>query len=218
MSRFTICMAEQRSPEWFAARLGRATGSIAAAIKAKAKTGNGEAVTRRNERVRLAIELLTGVAEPDDFMTADMKRGVLLEPKAIAAYEAHTGEMVRRTGFLSMRDCLAGCSLDFDVNNFEGFGEVKCPKAAVHIETIESRTVPSEHLPQIRHNFWGSGAKWCDFISFNDTVPEHLQLYVVRIERSEIEAEIKAYEPELKRFMAEVSLTVKKFREMKVAA
>jgi len=30
-----------------------------------------------------------------------------------------------------MTDHLAGCSLDFDVDDFEGFGELKCPKTAI---------------------------------------------------------------------------------------
>ncbi len=218
MSRFTICSDPQRSPAWFAARLGRATGSIASAIKAKPKTGNGEAVTRRNERVRLAIEQLTGVPQDDafGFLSADMKRGIAHEPLAGVAYEARTGEVLRRPGFLSMRDHKAGCSLDFDVGNITGFLEAKCPNAAIQIETIEQNRVPPEHMPQITHNFWVSEAKWCDFISYNASMPKHLQLFVFRVERDE--PAIKIYETEVLRFLAEVSLTVKTMREMKVAA
>lgn len=216
MNRFTICTAEQRSPQWFAARLGRATGSKAATILAKAKSGNGEAVTRRDYRIQLAVERITGVSEEDDFLSKDMKRGIEHEPAGIAAYECFRGEIVRRTGFLSMTECMAGCSLDFDVNNFEGFGELKCPKPAIHLGYIEENRVPTAYEDQILHNFWASGAKWCDFVSYCASVPEHLQLFVKRVWRDE--GVITSYDGALKRFLAEVSLTAKKIREMKVAA
>jgi hypothetical protein len=217
MSRFTICTAEQRSAAWYQARLGRATGSKAATILAKGKTANEEAKTRRDYRVQLAIELLTGAPDEDGtYQSADMKRGVELEPAAIAAYESFRGEITRRTGFLSMTDIMAGCSLDFDLNDLEGFAEIKCPKAAIHVEYIEENRVPPAYEKQILHNFWVSGAKWCDFVSYNALVPEHLQLFVIRVKRDE--AAIAAYEIAVKRFLAEVSLTAKKFREMKVSA
>jgi hypothetical protein len=142
MSRFTICEAEQRSPEWFAARAGRATGSNADCVMAQGKKANEEAVTRRDYRVRLAVERIIGKSQEDDYLSADMRRGIELEPEAILSYEAFTGNLVRRTGFLVMTDYPVGCSLDWDVNDFEGFGELKCPKAAIHIEYIKARRVP----------------------------------------------------------------------------
>lgn len=224
MSRFTICTAEQRSEDWFAARAGRATGSKAATILAQGRKKGEEAVTRRDYRVRLAVEQITGkVSKEDDYLDKliHIKRGVADEPNAVLAYEAYRGEMVRRTGFLSLRDHKAGCSLDFDVpgsnpNIIEGFAEIKCPKQSVHLETIEANEIPMEHAPQLTHNFWVSGAKWCDFVSYNGNVPEHLQLFVVRIERDD--DAIKLYEAAVLRFLAEVDLTAKKFRDLKVAA
>ena len=216
VNRFTICTAEQRSTAWYAARLGRATGSKASAILAKPNSGNGEAVTRRDYRVRLAVERITGVPEEDDVpYNKDVKRGVEHEPNAIIAYEAFRGEIVRRTGFLSMREHMAGCSLDFDVNDLEGFAEIKCPKAAIHLETVEKREVPSKYVPQITHNLWVSGAKWADFVSYNSAVPERLQLFIIRVERDE--PSIKRYEDAVLRFLAEVNLTVKKLRELRAA-
>lgn len=215
MSRFTICTADQRSPEWFGARLGRATGSKASAILARGK-GNEEAVTRRDYRVQLAVERITGVYEEDDFQSRDMRRGVEHEPDAIGCYESFRGEITRRTGFLSLTDCMAGCSLDFDINDLEGFAEIKCPKAAIHLDYIERNRVPPAYEKQILHNFWVSGAKWCDFVSYSAVVPEHLRLFVFRVTRNE--GVIKDYENAVMRFLAEVSLTAKKMRAMKVAA
>lgn len=216
MSRFTICSADQRSEAWFAARLGRVTGSKAAAVLARGK-GNEEAVTHRDYRVRLAVEQITGVYDDDDeFQSKDMRRGVELEPEAIGAYECFRGEITRRTGFLSMVDVMAGCSLDFDINNIEGFAEIKCPRAAIHLDYIEQNSVPAAYTKQILHNFWVSGAKYCDFVSYCNVVPEHLRLFVYRVERDE--SAIAEYEKAVKRFLAEVTLTVKKIRQLKVAA
>jgi hypothetical protein len=145
-----------------------------------------------------------------------MRRGIAVEPEAILAYEAFTGNVVRRTGFLTMRDHMAGCSLDFDVDGLEGFGELKCPKAAIHIDYIKARRVPPAYVKQITHNLWVSDAKWCDFISYNNEVPEHLQTFVVRAYRNEFE--IASYETALMRFLAEVNVTVKEIRDLKVAA
>jgi hypothetical protein len=214
--KFTICDAEQRSPEWFAARAGRATGSNADCVTAQGKTANAEAVTRRDYRVRLAVERIIGKSQEDDYLSADMRRGIELEPEAILSYEAFTGNLVRRTGFLVMTDHLVGCSLDFDVNDFEGFGELKCPKAAIHIEYIKARRVPPTYVKQITHNFWVTGAKWVDFVSYNNEVPEHLQTFVVRAERHEFD--IAGYETALLRFLAEVNLTVKEIQALRVAA
>jgi hypothetical protein len=216
VSRFTICDAEQRSPEWFAARAGRVTGSNADCVTAKGKKVNEEAVTRRDYRIRLAIERITGKSQEDDFMTADMRRGVELEPEAILSYEALTGNLARRTGFLSMTDRPVGCSLDLDVNDIEGFGELKCPKPAIHIEYIKASRVPPGYVKQITHNFYVTGAKWVDFISYNRDVPEHLQLLVVRAYRSEFE--IAAYEAALNKFLVEVDITVKEIEALRIGS
>lgn len=216
MSRFTICTAEQRSEAWYAARMGRVTGSNADCVTAQGKKANEEAVTRRDYRVRLAIERIIGKSQEDDFMSFDMRRGIELEPEAILAYEAFTGNVVRRTGFLTLSDQWVGCSLDFDVDDFDGIGELKCPKAAIHIGYIKARRVPPGYVKQITHNLLVSDAKWVDFVSYNNEVPEHLQTFVQRAYRNEFD--IAAYEKELSKFQAEVNLTVKEIKSLKVAA
>ena len=47
-----------------------------------------------------------------------------------------------------------------------------------------------------------TGAKWCDFVSFDPRVPEDLQLFVVRVERDQ--EYIDAMEVEVKQFLSEV--------------
>ncbi len=50
---------EQRTEEWFAARLGKVTGSKVADVIARTKTGYS--ATRANYLAQLAIERMTGV-------------------------------------------------------------------------------------------------------------------------------------------------------------
>jgi hypothetical protein len=61
--------------------------------------------------------------------------------------------------------------------------------------------VPPEHLYQIVHNLFVSGAAWCDFVSFDPTMPEGLQLAIVRV--SADPKELKSYELVLRQFLAE---------------
>lgn len=203
--KFTIVEAEQRSAEWFAARVGRLTGSCAGEMLAKLK-GGGEAFQRRDLRARLICERLTGQSQEDGYINAVMQRGIDKEPEALGAYEASTGNLVRPTGFLMSEFLPVGCSVDGDVENFAGIVELKCPKSATHLSYIRENGVPANHMPQILHNLWVSGAQWCDFVSFDDRFPEPLQLLVFRVERDE--AAITAYQTEALKFLAEVAAEV----------
>lgn len=202
---FTVLDAEQRSPAWVAARLGRLTGSCAADMIATTKKGEHTAA-RRDLRLRLALERITGQPQEDVWVSAEMRRAVALEPVAVAAYEARTGCFVQRSGFLSHQTLPVGCSLDGHVGAFQGIVEVKCPKATTHLSYLEAGTVPAEYLPQIVHNLWVSGAAWCDFLSFDDRFPPHLQTLLVRYPRHE--PEIALYTLAVAAFLSEVGDTV----------
>ncbi len=204
MRNFTVIDAEQRSPAWFAARLGRLTGSRAADMLATIKTG--EAAARRDYRTQLVCERLTGQLQEDLFVNAAMQRGVDCEPLAFAAYEARTGQMVQRTGFCAHIEHMAGCSLDGHIGDFDGLIELKCPKSATHLKYLRSGDVPAEHLAQMTHNLWVTGAAWCDFVSYDDRFPEALHLFVVRLARDE--AAIAAYAEKALAFLAEVTRDV----------
>lgn len=195
-----IIDAEQRSPEWFLARLGRLTGSRAGDMLAKIKTG--EAAARRDLRLQLVCERLTGQLQEDGYINGTMQRGIDLEPAAFAAYESLTGHVARRTGFLQHPELMAGCSVDGDVDDFVGIVELKCPKSATHLRYLRARTVPVEHVAQITHNLWISGAQWCDFLSFDDRFPAELQTFLIRVPRHAVG--LTAYEAEAVRFLAEV--------------
>lgn len=198
----TICDMPQRTPEWFRARLGRVTGSRAGDVLAKIKTG--EAAARRDYRIELVCERLTGVCAEHEFVSKDMLRGIEREPDAFAAYESLTGHVVRRTGFIQHDEWMAGCSLDGDVDDCTGIIELKVPKTATHLRYLRAGVLPAEHAAQVRHNLWVTGAAWADFVSFDDRLPSHLQVFCVRVTREQMA--LPAYEAEVLAFLADVDL------------
>lgn len=211
---FTVVQAEQRSPEWYAARAGRLTGSRAADMLATIKSG--EAAARRDLRVQLAVERLTGMPQEDTYVNAAMQWGIDHEADAFAAYEAHSGHVVRRTGFLQHDDLMVGCSLDGDVEDFAGIIECKCPKSATHFGYLKAGKVPANHMPQILHNLWVTGAQWCDFVSYDPRFAEHLRLFVCRVPR--VEVDILAYAKCAETFLAEVDAEVAALSGLEVAS
>lgn len=211
---FTILDAPQRSPEWFAARAGKLTGSKAWLVTDFLKSGK-ESAARRDYRMQLVCERLTGRPQEDGdgFVNAAMQRGIELEPAAFAAYEALTGSMAVRTGFLSHTTHQAGCSLDGHVDNFTGILEIKCPKSATHLGYWRGKgEVPPDHLPQIIHNLWITGAQWCDFLSFDDRFEEQMQTFWYRVHAKDLD--LAAYEAAALTFLAEVQVEVDAIRTM----
>lgn len=207
---FTLCLADQRTEEWRAARCGRLTGSRAGDMLASIKSG--EAAARRDYRMQLVCERLTGEPQDDVFVNAAMQWGVDHESAAFAAYEALTGEVVLRSGFLTCDDLLAGCSLDGHLTNFAGIVELKCPKSSTHLRYLKDGVVPKEHMPQITHNLWITGAGFCDFLSYDPRFPQNLQTFLVRVERADVD--LKDYETKALAFLAEVERDYQAIRTM----
>ena len=201
----------QGSEAWFRLRIGRATGSNFDACLAKGK-GSAEAATRRQYRVRLAIERITGKVMESGFKSAAMNQGTEREPFARMGYEAQTGHIVKEVSFVPHEFLMAGVSPDGLIDD-DGMVEFKCPTPAVHWDYLQlSGKAPSEYQAQVMGQLWVTGRKWVDFVSYNPEFPESLQLHIVRVERDE--AYIQAMDAEISRFLAEVNLTVKEIKEL----
>lgn len=180
---------------------------------ATVKTKGAEAASRRNLRVRLALERLTGKPlDRSDFQSQAMKDGIEREPDAFAAYEALTGRLLERTGFLRHERLQAGASLDGHCDDFTGLVEIKCPEHAAHLEVLESGTLPAKYLPQVTHQLWATGAAWLDFVSYQPDFPIELRIKVVRVDPQP--ADIDAYELALALFLSEVELETERIRAL----
>ena len=203
----------QRSPEWHALRCGALTGSAAADMIAMLKSGKGEAAARRDLRLRLVVERLTGRSD-ESYRSTEMQWGIEHEDDARRAYEALSGNVVRTVGYLSHPELRTGCSPDGLVGDVGGV-EIKCPKSATHLVALRTRAVPVEYVPQCHHLLWLSGARWCDFVSFDPRFPRALQLRVVRVTMSD--AERAAWEITVRSFLDEVARELADVQQLLVA-
>lgn len=174
-------MSVQRTEEWFAARLGRATASRFADVLAKTKSG--PSASRKNYLAQLVAERLTGRRE-QGYTSAEMQFGTDTEPLARAAYQERTGLEVQECGFLTHHELMAGASPDGLVDEY-GLLEIKCPNTATHIEYLLSTKYPSKYQAQIQGQLWIADREWCDFVSFDPRMPIDLQLKVFRVERDD---------------------------------
>jgi len=193
----TTIDCEQGTQAWLQARAGLLTGSKAKHVVSKGKANGDEPVGRRDYRLQLVAERLTGQPQGDTFVNAAMRHGNETEHRAVAAYEALTSSLVMPVGFMRLDHYKAGCSPDGLVNDGEGLIEVKCPKTSTHIGYLRQMELPRSYVAQVTHNLWVSGAKWCDFVSFDDRLPPGMQLMGVRVTRDDLNVEAYVDKAEL---------------------
>ena len=202
---------EQRSPAWFAARLGKVTASRVADVIAKTKSGYS--TSRDNYMAQLVCERLTG-QQGESFTNAAMQHGTETEPLARSAYEAFADLMVEEVGFVQHPKIYqAGASPDGLVGLF-GMLEIKCPNTATHIDTLLTQSVPTKYITQMQWQMRCCERQWCDYVSFDNRLPAELQLFVKRVE---FDPEYVAMlEKEVTQFLAELDTKVSKLNNLKV--
>lgn len=213
---FAVVDVPQRSPEWFAARAGRVTGSVAADLCATLKkSGKGEAASRRNLRVRLALERVIGRPLENGFQSAAMATGVEREPLALLAYEQATRHQVKACGFLAHTDLPIGASPDGIVGDWEGAVEVKCCQPPAHLDFLRATDPPDGYLKQCVHLLLLTGLPWVDLVYWSPDFREDQQLKIMRINADA--AQLTAYELVLRQFLDEVSAEEASIRALRVA-
>ncbi len=198
---------EQRTDEWFSARLGKVTASRIADVCARTKTGWGAG--RKNYMAELVVERLTGQRN-EGFTNAAMQWGTDQEPEARIAYEFYRNAEVAETGFvphLSIAE--TGASPDGLVGD-DGLVEIKCPNTATHIETLDGGSMPEKYFLQIQWQLVCTGRQWCDFVSFDPRMPETMRLFVDRVKRDD--TAIAAIEKDVTDFLNELRSTVARLR------
>lgn len=196
-------MTEQRTEDWFADRLGKVTASKIADVMATTKSGYS--ATRANYMAQLVCERLTGERE-QGYCNAAMQRGTDLEPQARAMYEFHTGNSVVETGFVSHPTiAMCGASPDGLVGE-DGLVEIKVPNTATHIATLRGGGIDDRYIKQMHLQMLCTGRKWCDFVSFDDRLPEPMQLHIERVPL-DVDLAVKM-EAEVVKFLAELDATV----------
>ena len=151
---------QQRTPEWFAARVGRITGSSVGAILGLSPFAKANGVMRRMVREYHGY--------PNEFTgNSATEYGTFHEHLAIMDYELETGNKVDETGFHVMGDWL-GTSPDGIVNGV-GLIEVKCPYGQRDKNPPEFKDIKDQphYFAQVQIQLHVTGKNWCDFYQWS---------------------------------------------------
>jgi hypothetical protein len=71
--------------------------------------------------------------------------------------------------------------------------------------------VPGKYITQMQWQMACTRRPWCDFVSYDPRLPEHLQMLIVRVPRDD--KRIAELEAEVRKFLAEVDEKVTKLKE-----
>ena len=201
---------EQRTDDWFAARLGKVTASSLHKVLARTKTGYG--ADRANYLTQLVLERVTN-SKADGYINADMQWGIDQEPFARAAYEAHTGVLVDEIGFMPHPTIeMSGASPDGLVGD-SGMVEIKCPSSKTALECwLSDVPVESKYFAQMQWQMACAGRDWCDYVVFDPRMPQKAQLFIYRVNRDN--EWLATTEKEVVKFLAEVDAKVAALRKI----
>lgn len=164
-----IITCQQGSVEWWNARRGVPTASEFGRILTP-KTMKMGAGAESYIAELVGDSLRTDYAETDEFVSADMKRGLLFEPESRAWYEFDKGVDVRQVGFVTTDDGRFGCSPDGLVGDDGGL-EMKNPAPHTHVQYLLDGELPSEYKGQVHGQIIVAELKWVDFLSYFPGLP-----------------------------------------------
>lgn len=191
----------QRTDEWFKSRMGRFSCSqlhrLMTEPKSKSDKESGKlsdgAITYVMECI---AEKLTGKSAKDDFTSKYTDWGVLHEPIAIGIYEEVFGCKVTQSGYIPYGENFGG-SPDGLIDDAGGV-EIKCPYTItahlVHSLTTDLKADYKECYWQIIGYMIITGREWFDFVSYHPEYPGKYQFKRIRLERSEVLADIEQAE------------------------
>ena len=180
---------EQRSKEWFGARIGRVTGSNVGAIL-------GCDPNRGQDDVMRAMVRAAHGAEPEFIGNVATEYGTFHEAGARAEFEMEHGLAVRNAGFVKHDDWL-GASPDGYIDSRDALIEIKCPYSLRQAERPVSFKSIFEDLPhyyaQIQIQLYVTGRQGCYFYQW---CPADTNLEVVQRDDAWLEEVL----PELRAF------------------
>jgi YqaJ-like viral recombinase domain len=179
---------KQGTEEWLAARVGCVTASRVRDVVAQTKSGTWTA-GRKNYLGELVCERLTGRPYPQ-YVSAAMNHGSETEPRARFRYALASGSEITEVGYIPHPNIPhAGASPDGLVAP-DGLVEIKCPHSpGVHIERLlaTERTGWGIEPGTYDQMQWQMACmperQWVDFVSFDEGLPEQMQLIIRRVPR-----------------------------------
>ena len=173
---YQIIDCEQRSDEWFKARLGKWTASFF--DKAITTTGKRSASADETNN-RLVAELFIG--RPDETFQSDaMLRGSELEDEALSFINFTHGYNFKRVGFIDS-GLGYGCSPDGDDQEQDIGLEMKIPSLHTHLTYLAGKELPKTYKAQVQGSMMITGRKKWVFMSYHPEVKP----FVIIVERDD---------------------------------
>ncbi|WP_019219012.1 lambda exonuclease family protein [Bartonella florencae] len=177
---------EQRTAEWFQARLGKVTASNV--YNVLSKTAKGTPTSKYEDyKLKLMTERLTEEIS-QSYITPAMQWGIDHEEDALKEYAFIYDTEVSRCGFIQHPTIgMAGASPDGFVGE-DGLVEVKCPQSVHHLRFFIDDNIKPEYIAQMQFQMACTGRKWCHFMSYNPHFvgrSYHLRMKIKRINRDE---------------------------------
>ena len=200
---------EQGSPEWHAARCGRATASRVCDIMRRTKTG--VSAMRETYAGELVAERLSGRVA-DSFKSKPMEWGNETEDQARAYYAFMTDLDPVKVGLVIHPTIeMSAASPDRLVGD-DGLLEIKCPNSSTHIRTLKGAPIDPDYMKQMQWQMACTRRVWCDFVSYDPRFPAEMAMKVIRVPRDEaMIAEIGAA---VVSFLAEVDAMVEELTRL----
>jgi putative phage-type endonuclease len=196
---------EQRSEEWFAERLGKITGTRAAALM-------GTPLAQKSLMAVLVSEI--AMAQGQEVVTTNaMRRGVKMEAEARKYYEVRHNVAVMETAFVEHPEhLLCGCSPDGFVGENGGL-EIKCLLPDNHIRVMLLDTIDKKHEWQIKWNLFCSRREYWDYFGYCADMPCELACYEKRffakdVNFGEIEKRLAQFQAELNGWLTKFGLEI----------
>ena len=176
---------------------------------ARTKTGYG--ASRATYMAELVIERITG-QPTEKFSSAAMQWGTEKEPEALSAYQVETGALVEQVGFVLHPDIQGSGASPDGLISADGLIEIKSPSSATHLDTLLQQKIPSRYQTQMLWQMACTGRAWCDFVSFDPRMPDHLKLFIQRFNRDDLL--IKEIEDQVRVFIAEIDQKVEDLNKL----
>lgn len=164
---------EQRTEDWYNIRKGKMTASNADTIIA-----NGKGL--ETYIYNLMAEYYSS-AEKENYINADMQRGIDLEPEARLEFEFYTDLDVQEVGFIEYNEFI-GVSPDGLIGD-DGLIEIKCPNDSVYFKLLLSDNIKPEYIAQMQMQLYVTDRQYCYFVSYNPNFEK--SLYIKKITRDE---------------------------------
>jgi putative phage-type endonuclease len=192
---------EQRSDEWYAARMGVITASQFKRLVG----GRGGDITYMSE---LIAQKLTGTSK-EHFTSASMEHGIETENQAVSHYEFMNDIDVKHVAFMKIDEFL-GCSPDGLVGD-DGLLEIKCPDTHTHVKWTLAGGVPKDHIHQVLGSMLVTGRKWVDFISFDPRLDSPNDFFIKRVWAKDMTKEMDLLESKILAFRTSMIEQLKRF-------